>query len=636
MASSAKFYNGLSSEIRTSIDDAAGGALMSKPVDAAYTLLETMSSNNHQWHSDRHVHARVAGVQDSDMFVSLSSQIAALTKEVKSLGRTIIDVQKGELKMRVQEEEVTFNVFKAMKLPDEPEECFRVNEIESSINSAVRERDFKSGQQVLLYNSRLKIFSGKLKSRWSGPFLVTKVTPYGAVEVKDEKTGNVFLTNGQRLKHYWGGDFERTNSAFSTIRRPPLAAVFDRRLPPSRATTHFHLANPFTVFLSLFLHFFSQFFLYSKPNSTIPDPVFSRSPPSPTATASKSHHLPPLFISRASIWTISWSMASRKRKATASSTSSGTIVERFASPDTAKRYKDIFSKAKAISERGLCLNKENNDDKEILHMVDTLEWKKFAAPPKQQGHLTIVREFYANFKDHKDNKVNVRGVEIPFSREDIIKFYNLPNLPQEECGYHALQEQEAPDYGAIAEKLGKEADTSWENSKAKRDRQPLKLFLMNLKDVVSLWQHFICAHIIPGGNTSLKIDAAEIMINQVVQRGKQWKTPSIEALLRSSVRIKDSKKLSPPHLESAPSSSAQPEADHLIRELLERQERYHQEVMAEMKYLRAQSEAIDARSKYNTTSVCVIHHNLSQLIKHSEDKAHTPEYHDLPPPPPES
>ncbi|KAF7842535.1 uncharacterized protein G2W53_004833 [Senna tora] len=61
--------------------------------------------------------------------------------------------------------------------------------------------------------------NGKLKSRWSGPFLVTKVTPYGAVEVKDEKTSNVFLTNGQRLKHYWGGDFERTNSV--VIFEPP-------------------------------------------------------------------------------------------------------------------------------------------------------------------------------------------------------------------------------------------------------------------------------------------------------------------------------------------------------------------------------------------------------------------------------
>ncbi|KAF7832382.1 putative S-locus lectin protein kinase family protein [Senna tora] len=359
-------------------------------------------------------------------------------------------------------------------------------------------------------------------------------------------------------------------------------------------------------------------------------------------------------------------MASRKRKATASSSSSGTIAERFASPDAAKRYKDIFSKSKAISERGLSLNKENNDDKEILDMVDTLEWKKFTTPPKQQGHLTIVREFYANFKDRKDNKVNVRGVEIPFSREDIIKFYNLPNLPQEECGYHALQEQEAPDYGAIAEKLGKEADTSWENSKAKRDRQPLKLFLMNLKDVVSLWQHFICAHIIPGGNTSVvtkerafllycivtgqHVDVAEIMINQVVQVAEKTnptlffpclitalckkahvKFPDTDALMS-----KKQQEAFAPHLESASSSFAQPEADHLIRELLERQERYHQGVMAEMKYLRAQLEAVDAHSKYNSTCFGFIHHNLSQLIKHSEDKAHTPEYHDLPPPPPES
>ncbi|KAF7821315.1 hypothetical protein G2W53_026770 [Senna tora] len=127
-------------------------------------LLKTMSSNNHQRHSDRNVHARVAGVQDSNMFASLSSQIAALTKEVKSLGiqgavkamvdrsiayprgiienvlvkvdklilpadfivldyeedknvpiildrpflatrRAIIDVQKGELTMRVQDQE---------------------------------------------------------------------------------------------------------------------------------------------------------------------------------------------------------------------------------------------------------------------------------------------------------------------------------------------------------------------------------------------------------------------------------------------------------------------------------------------------------------------------------------------------
>ncbi|XP_060963705.1 uncharacterized protein LOC133033117 [Cannabis sativa] len=46
-------------------------------------------------------------------------------------------------------------------------------------------KEFQPGQQVLLFNSRLKLFPGKLKSRWLGPFTVVKVFPYGAVELKD-------------------------------------------------------------------------------------------------------------------------------------------------------------------------------------------------------------------------------------------------------------------------------------------------------------------------------------------------------------------------------------------------------------------------------------------------------------------
>ena len=36
-------------------------------------------------------------------------------------------------------------------------------------------RDFKLGKKVLLFNSRLKLFPGKLKSKWSGPFVINKV-----------------------------------------------------------------------------------------------------------------------------------------------------------------------------------------------------------------------------------------------------------------------------------------------------------------------------------------------------------------------------------------------------------------------------------------------------------------------------
>jgi len=60
-------------------------------------------------------------------------------------------------------------------------------------------KDFKSGDLVLLFNSRLKLFPGKLRSRWSGPFQVRKVYPYAAIEIFSEKTGP-FIVNGQRLK----------------------------------------------------------------------------------------------------------------------------------------------------------------------------------------------------------------------------------------------------------------------------------------------------------------------------------------------------------------------------------------------------------------------------------------------------
>nr|GEU74867.1 reverse transcriptase domain-containing protein [Tanacetum cinerariifolium] len=72
-------------------------------------------------------------------------------------------------------------------------------------DSKIKNRVFNVGDQVLLFNSRLKIFSGKLKSRWSGPFTISKVFPYGTVELS-QANGPNFKVNGHRIKHYFGGD----------------------------------------------------------------------------------------------------------------------------------------------------------------------------------------------------------------------------------------------------------------------------------------------------------------------------------------------------------------------------------------------------------------------------------------------
>ncbi|GKF03841.1 hypothetical protein Tco_0034509 [Tanacetum coccineum] len=72
-------------------------------------------------------------------------------------------------------------------------------------DSKIKNRIFNVSDQVLLFNSRLKIFSGKLKSRCSGPFTIAHVYPYGIVELS-QTSGPNFKVNGHRLKHYFEED----------------------------------------------------------------------------------------------------------------------------------------------------------------------------------------------------------------------------------------------------------------------------------------------------------------------------------------------------------------------------------------------------------------------------------------------
>ena len=64
-------------------------------------------------------------------------------------------------------------------------------------------KTFKPPQhKVLLYSSRLYIFPGKLPSRWTGPFVVKMVHPYGAVEIDNQENGKIIKVNGQRLNPF--------------------------------------------------------------------------------------------------------------------------------------------------------------------------------------------------------------------------------------------------------------------------------------------------------------------------------------------------------------------------------------------------------------------------------------------------
>nr|GEX38429.1 reverse transcriptase domain-containing protein [Tanacetum cinerariifolium] len=75
-------------------------------------------------------------------------------------------------------------------------------------DAKIKDRVFNIGDRVLLFNCRMKIFSGKVKTRWSGPFTITHAFPYGTVELS-QPDGPNFKVNGHRLKHYFREDIPK-------------------------------------------------------------------------------------------------------------------------------------------------------------------------------------------------------------------------------------------------------------------------------------------------------------------------------------------------------------------------------------------------------------------------------------------
>ena len=108
--------------------------------------------------------------------------------------------KKGKLKLH-ELEELRHQAYESSRIYKERMKLYHDKKLVKKV--------FSPGQYVLLFNSRVKLFPGKLKSKWSGPFRVKDVRPYGAVEIEDPMRNESWVVNGQRLKLYLGGDVER-------------------------------------------------------------------------------------------------------------------------------------------------------------------------------------------------------------------------------------------------------------------------------------------------------------------------------------------------------------------------------------------------------------------------------------------
>ncbi|GJT45218.1 uncharacterized protein Tco_0953933 [Tanacetum coccineum] len=116
---------------------------------------------------------------------------------VKNLNMKLDDVGANR-KLQLQElEEIHNDAYESSQIYKEKTKAFH--------DKMSSRKNFCVGQKVFLFHSRLKLFPGKLHSRWVGPFVVTNVFPHGAVEIKSLSTDKIFKVNGHRLKPFYEG-----------------------------------------------------------------------------------------------------------------------------------------------------------------------------------------------------------------------------------------------------------------------------------------------------------------------------------------------------------------------------------------------------------------------------------------------
>ncbi|RDX80565.1 hypothetical protein CR513_38874, partial [Mucuna pruriens] len=99
-----------------------------------------------------------------------------------------------------EERKLQLQELEELRLEAYENSCIYKQRVKQFHDRQILRKEFHVGQKVLLFKSRLRLIAGKLRSKWDGPFIITKVLPYGAVELQDELTRNTFQVNRQKLK----------------------------------------------------------------------------------------------------------------------------------------------------------------------------------------------------------------------------------------------------------------------------------------------------------------------------------------------------------------------------------------------------------------------------------------------------
>ncbi|XP_025628512.1 uncharacterized protein [Arachis hypogaea] len=120
-------------------------------------------------------------------------------KAYRAVKECILGLEGAGVERKLQLEELEFIWLEAYEISRLYKEKVKVVHDQN-----IKRREFRAGDQVLLYNSRLRLMPSKLRSRWDGPYVVKKVEPYGVVHLSHPSSPTFFKVNGHWLKLYHG------------------------------------------------------------------------------------------------------------------------------------------------------------------------------------------------------------------------------------------------------------------------------------------------------------------------------------------------------------------------------------------------------------------------------------------------